>query len=130
MVEIDNITSNYDLVSEEAIKGNGSRFVLLKETDNARPLELTLHYVQDNIYSVIFLNNEFYEIPQQNLIEAIKAVLSGSYDVKKSFFRRQKSISINAKSGKIIPERVTDSGPFEEQYHVLPRPFKKVTPTQ
>lgn len=113
------LIGRYVLTVKENRKGSSSFLVL---TDvNLRIPPITIHFMTDRLYSVSFLNNEFFEIPDTLLMDVLRSLLEGRYEVKTSWFKKRKSIQIRVHDKSILPERVYESTGV--QYDGLPRAF-------
>ena len=86
-------------------------------------LRLDVQYVNDEIYCVHFLNNEFFEIANEQLYGVIELIMKGNYAVKKSAVFRKLSINLAAKGRTVYPERTTDDKQFRAVYSKLPAAF-------
>lgn len=98
----------YNLRIQEDIKGRSS-FVTLTDSQVELP-PIIVHFVNQRIYSVSFLSNDFFEIPDDQLYFVLESILQGQYKVKSSWFSKKKIVIIPQGNHNIIPERVHDNG--------------------
>ena len=91
-------------------------------------LALTLHFVNEKLYSISFLNNEFFELTDEDLSLVLRHILEGEYFVKKPLLFGKPAIYIKISKRKIIPERIHNDSLTEESlilYQTLPRTFSR-----
>ncbi len=111
-IEIKRISNNS---TTEVIELNASR-------DN---FQITLVYVNKEIYSVLFLNNEYFELRNsEDLYSVIEGILHGAYTIYKTgFLKRIKAIKIDLHDKQIYPERVYSDKQYRDSYLNLPVKF-------
>jgi len=118
--EITSIANAYDIEVEEERSPDITTFTLTSNSGTT-PKVITVQYVKDRIYSVKFLNNDFFELPDEELLNVLNLILQGQYEIKTSKFRKIKSVVVKSGSGDIFPERVSDDK--LENYERLPESF-------
>ena len=118
--EITSIANAYDIEVEEDRSPDITTFTLTSNSGTT-PKVITVQYVKDRIYSVKFLNNDFFELPDEELLNVLNLILQGQYEIKTSKFRKIKSVVVKSGSGDIFPERVSDDK--LENYERLPESF-------
>jgi len=101
-----------------------SRFLSVTDQNN-KELQLVVHFVKDRIYSVNFINNAFFELPDDQLEAIVKSILDGDYEVHKSFFRQKPSIALRLNNKKIMPEHIHNLKDGATIYAELPKVFTK-----
>lgn len=122
--KIRDYTANYQVKLDTESNEERSKFVTISDLAQDIP-PITVHSINDEIYSVRFLNNEFFEEPEQTLWHSLSAILAGRYRIKKvGFIFKKLSIMVDVpEGGEVLPERIYSSKEFAKIYHTLPRPF-------
>lgn len=121
--KINELVSQYSINKTSEVKDDSEFIVLTDVKEHA--LQIVVHYIRGDLYSIRFLNNDFFELPDQDLITSLKVILEGRYEIRKSFFKQTKSIRIKNENGYIIPERIYDDKEFRKLYENLPKSFTK-----
>lgn len=126
---IEMLVSGYKVHVSDIEKSNESEFVTIKDEKTER-LEITLHYLKGRLYAVSFLNNEFFEIADEQLYRVFSSILSGCYVVKKSLIRKRWHVVIpkTEETSAIIPERIHPSAEYGHLYEQLPTAFTSLLP--
>lgn len=121
--DIQNILSKYSVNIDEETVDARSSFITADDTQKSLP-SIQIHFVDERIYSLTFVNNEFFEIPDDDLFFVLQSILQGTYEVKKNVFGRY-SIKIKEANRYILPERLhkIDKNQQKEVYASLPRAF-------
>jgi hypothetical protein len=117
------ILAPYDVDLQLGQQSQEYEFVSITDK-NALGLNITLQYKDSELLSVYFLNNQFYELPDDDLHDCIISILSGNYLVKKALFKPKLYIVLKITSvRKILPERITSDSEYEIVYTRLPLKF-------
>lgn len=127
MVEdiLDEIRKQYSVTLNEAESNTSVKFVTVVEKGKD-PKVVSLQYVDNQLYSVTFINNEFFELTKEDLATVIMAILEGNYIVKRPLFRRPFIVIQRADGRKILPERLQNKHLTLDDiglYKALPEPF-------
>lgn len=117
--------AEYDVSSSRDAKNERTTFLTITENQQ-NGLSFTVHYEKDLIYAVSFLNNEFFELPEEDLYKVVECILEGRYEIRKTFFLKKKSVKATSTENKtLIPERISQDTAFAASYQNLPRSFKQ-----
>jgi hypothetical protein len=121
--DILSLAKAYDVTIEQTEKEH-TFFVTLRSKDTWMP-PLIVQFVDKRIYSVKFINNDFFEIPDADLLKTLRCILNGKYEVKSNLFNTKKWIIIENGDKQILPERIYK---LEDKklYDRLPYPFPKM----
>jgi hypothetical protein len=123
--ELKNHTSGYRVKISRRAEGTkhvpNSVFVEIADEDVELPY-ISVHFINNTIYSVSFLNSQFFEVPEETLWDVVDCLLKGSYSVHRTFFKRTPFVKAIARKREVLPERVY-SGGFKDEYAHLPRAF-------
>lgn len=84
---------------------------------------LTIQLINDELYALYFINNQFYDISPSKLRIILEKILNGNYLVEQDHDRY---ITVLDGNDKITPERITSDKGFEDIYTHMP--FKFATP--
>jgi len=123
MVDLKEYEQTYAVHSLKQKVDDSSLFVSIQDEVNTNLPPIDVHFVNGSIYAVKFMNNDFFEVEETVLLNAIDCLLAGEYRTKKSLFGKN-SIVLQDKSGvAIAPERVYSDGEFKEIYKDLPKRF-------
>jgi hypothetical protein len=114
--------ARYDVQTKEE-KSADSVFITLTDNGTAHLPPIIVHFVKNQIYAVNFANNEFFEIPNEQLYHVLKAILAGEYDIKTTLFKRSKYIVASYGNEIITPERTHKA--VNDDYDNLPLSFTK-----
>jgi hypothetical protein len=123
--DIKKVLSGYSTDIQSETKGEKANMGFLTVTDiKQKQPEIVIHFIDSRIYSITFLNNEFFEIPDQDLLQVLSAILAGGYKVHKPIFGQKKSIFIESGDKKLTPTRVNG---YEDKgiYNQLPFSFSR-----
>lgn len=122
---VEDIKSRYLVDIEESPVEGRSQFIEIAEKVN--PLKrLTLQFLDGDLYSVMFINNEFFEISSEDLSLVLWNILKGKYVVKKSLFRKPSITTPGPHNKLILPERLHNQSLTTDDiklYRVLPAAF-------
>lgn len=125
--KLDKILSGYSTsVTQETKSGAAgpSTFVNISDTQEEVP-RITVQFIDNRIYAIHFLNNSFFDIPDDGLWLVLRALLDGKYIVKKSRFQRKYWVTIYGDNGNLIPQRIQNDADLESVYQHLPVSFSK-----
>jgi len=119
--KLDRITKLYKVTIEQELKNPITQFVHVVDISQRIP-PITVVYLHDKIYVVKYLNNDFFELENDDdLYYVVSSILEGNYQVQTSIFRKRKSIRIpKVKTKYICPKRVYSDKSFMEDYKTLP----------
>ena len=123
---IQDLTSSYDVDLKWDRPNEESLMVSIR--DKIERLELQIHFVSERIYAVRFLNNEFFEIPDENLWLVAREILHGNYEIKKGLFSSKKWIRVRLDDKNYATPEITYSykeveGVDDYSYEHLPKQF-------
>ena len=100
---------------------NGRQNVTIFDSADDR-IKLDCTFSDNHLSEVYFLNNQFYELDEDALLDVVRDIVKGNYVIKTSFFK--KSRWIVTLSQNISPERTLK--PDLDSYINLPVIFNKV----
>lgn len=86
-----------------------------------RELTVDLSFSRGVLTEVYFLNNQFYELNDEELLHCFEDIIKGQYSVRKSLFSNKKWIVTD--QGKFTPARTTDKSFDFKVYETLPKKF-------
>lgn len=120
------IIKPYAVTAKVTQQDKRSHFLTIDSLKEKRA-PIIVHYVDGRIYAVRFLNNEFFEISDEQLYDVIVSLLSGNYEVKRSSLRRKPYIVISKSDSttRILPERTYPSSSIKNEYELIPSPFPR-----
>jgi len=118
----------YDVVIDTESKDTQTSFITVNCKDMS---PIIIKYIGNEICSVEFVNNQFYEIPQEDLLSVVFSILAGDYEIHKPKLFSAPSIKIEkANSLCIIPARLAKTWGRKkllEIYADLPTAFRRKT---
>lgn len=97
------------------------KFVILFDKSRM-DLKVDLQFINDKLYCLYFLNNQYFELEDDILNQCIEDILDGNYMID----RKGKNKSIVVGSNQIHPERVGDESDFVTLYPQLPLVFERM----
>lgn len=116
------IISSYSLDVSVESNSNITHLVTLT-SKSVKGLSIHIRYVNDQIYSVFFLNCDFFEITETDLYAVVESILKGSYRFKSTgLFKRRRYVQIIADKF-INPENINKDKEFIAYYGKLPAAF-------
>lgn len=113
------ILQGYKVKVEQSKQDPTVKFTVVSDSHDNN-LELTIYTIRGELYFLYFLNNQFFEISESDLLDCVEDILLGNYTVDD-----RKTKRITTKTNNTIPERVEDDSEWKELYCNLPLPFKK-----
>lgn len=98
-------------------------YLVTLNSKSLKDINIHIRYVNDKIYSVFFLNCDFFEIAETDLYTVVECILKGSYRLNSTgLFKKRKYVQIIA--NKLInPENINDDKEFIAYYAKLPAAF-------
>ena len=126
MVNIDTVKqqiAGYDVDINIKAKGDQSIFLTIRDRrGNAPPI--IMQFVNQDVYAVEFLNNQFFELSEDELMLVLNTLLRGTYEVRRNLFGQGKTIRVpnNINQKYILPERTMGKAD-KELYSRLPLAF-------
>lgn len=111
--------SEYDAVidNREATEEGSMNVSFLDVSSNKiKGLKLSAQFIGNQLYCVYFLNNQFFELDDSELVDCIASILDGNYTVHAN----KRGMQYVTLGNGIIPERVDHSDEYREQYALLP----------
>lgn len=115
------LLDNYNVKVVTEDKGD-TIFWTIQDSKRSVIPSITVQFVNNEIYSVTFLNNEFFELPDDQLHYVLAALLQGKYRIKTSLLRK-KWVVVPYGETLITPERTTKHLPSD--YEELPTSFTR-----
>jgi hypothetical protein len=124
--EIQSHIAKYEVtIKKEAKPSEFGDSVFIEIADAKQELpSIRVHFIKASIYSVAFLSNEFFELPETTLWLVIDLLLQGSYRVDINLFRK-KSIKISHGGETILPERIHSGREYKRAYGEVPKRFSE-----
>jgi hypothetical protein len=113
------ILQGYKVKVEQSKQDPTVKFTVVSDSHDNN-LELTIYTIRGELYFLYFLNNQFFEISESDLLDCVEDILSGNYNID-----NRKTMRIIAKTNNTIPERVESDSDWKEMYKKLPRSFNK-----
>lgn len=119
--DIETYLGGYKFDVEQSKQDPAVEFITVRDSVDER-LEVTIQIIREELYCIYFLNNQFFEISESDLIECLNDILAGKYDIE-----TRKTMRVITSTNSTIPERVEDDSNWKDVYENLPRPFEKET---
>lgn len=121
MVGTTELNSHFiDYATSTKSSGDRRETVSIHDSDNAT-LEVECVLTDGELTEVYFLNNQFYELASERLLQVAMDIVEGNYRVKSNLFRSKQWIAPNSINDG--PERIAKSDPMI--YRMLPKAFSK-----
>lgn len=123
VINVQTILNKYDVRVEKNRVDERSTIMVVHDEKKSLP-NIEVHFVDSRVYQIIFANNQFFEIPMDDLEVVLQGLLEGAYDVKKSLFRDY-YIKVKKEQKYILPERVSKMDKTQQRkiYALLPLAF-------
>jgi hypothetical protein len=124
--EIRHVLKDYDVHVQIENKAGRSEFWTITDLAH-KNLVVTLHFLDEQLYSIFLLNNEFYELTEPQFQFVLNALLTGKYELKiNRHLKAIRSIQIfyEPENHYIYPERIHGAGGAGD-YSSLPTSFTR-----
>jgi len=118
---VEDILEKLSISRTEEVKNEHVKFVTVQDRNNP-VLKLDLQYVNNELYAIYFLNNQFYELAEQELVTCLKDIVDGNYKVKRRLLIKRRPWIVTG-SLNTSPERLTSAMGFLDIYSKLPKPW-------
>lgn len=116
-----NVIRGHQVITN-TISSNGMTDVL-ELHDSTDTLTVRIVYVNQQIYSVQFLNNDFFDMKDDSkLYEVVGNILGGKYSIDRvGILKKQITIKTIVRGEEMYPERLYSDKEFKTLYKTLPR---------
>lgn len=101
------------------IHKNGDRTVVTV-CDRGKTMFIDLAFSKNTLTELYFLNNQFYEVDEADLLQCFEDIIYGKYAVKRTLFGKK---WIRTLTGNLSPTRTIDKGYDFKIYDTLPSQF-------